>query len=221
MPFTSTLRLLSLAAGALLLSACAHVGEEDFQAEMTRIRAEMTDGDAALGARIDGVEASVAALEQRMNSLESELQTLAQEYDAQVSRLEASLRFAAPVHFDFDVAEVRPGDRELLMRFASVVREHYPEALVTVEGFTDPSGSTAYNLQLGQRRADAVRGVLVDQGRLTGDRVRAVSYGEDTARLINTGAAGRENPAAVANRRVVLVVDHATQVTATVTDPES
>ena len=52
---------------------------------------------------------------------------------------------------------------------------------------------------------------LVDQGRLAADRVRAVSYGEDTKRLVAPQAAGRDNPAAMANRRVVLVVEHATQ----------
>ncbi|HSG49998.1 MAG TPA: OmpA family protein, partial [Longimicrobiales bacterium] len=187
----------------------------------TQIRSEIQAGDQALGQRIDDVEASVAALERRMSSLESELQTLADEYETTVSRLEASLRFAAPVHFDFDRAEVRQQDMELLMRFASVVREHYPGAVITVEGFTDPAGPAAYNLALGQRRADAVKATLVDQGRLTADRVRAVSYGEDTSRLVNPNAAGEENPGAVANRRVVLVVEHATQGMASVTDSES
>ena len=142
---------------------------------------------------------------------ESELEGLAREYDAQVSRLEASLRFAAPVHFEFDDATVRTEDEELLARFASVVREHYPGALVTVEGFTDAAGPADYNLQLGQRRADAVKAMLVDMGRLDADRVRAVSYGEDSARLVAPGAAGRDDAAAMSNRRVVLVVEHATQ----------
>jgi peptidoglycan-associated lipoprotein len=208
-----------LSAGALvgLLSGCAHVGQEDFQAEMAQIREEIQTGDQQLANRIDNVEASVAALAQRMDALEGDLQELAAEYDATVSRLEASLRFAAPVHFEFDQADVRPQDRELLMRFASVVREHYPGALVTVEGFTDAAGPAEYNLRLGQRRADAVKATLVDQGRLTADRVRAVSYGEDTKRLVAPQAAGRDNPAAVANRRVVLVVEHATQVRGSMT----
>lgn len=202
-----------LAAGTLVgvLAGCAHVGQDEFQAEMAQIRDEMQTGDQQLASRIDDVEASVAALEQRMSALEHGLQELAAEYDATVSRLEASLRFAAPVHFGFDEADVRPQDRELLMRFATVIREHYPGALVTVEGFTDPSGSAQYNLRLGQRRADAVRASLVDQGRLAADRVRAVSYGEDTKRLVAPQASGRDNPAAMANRRVVLVVEHATQ----------
>lgn len=219
--FKTSARVVTAGAVVGLLSACAHVGQEDFQAEMSRIRAEMQQGDDALGQRIDEVEASVAALERRMDAVESDLQALAQEYDATVSRLEASLRFAAPVHFNFDEAQVRPQDMELLLRFASVVREHYPGSLITVEGFTDPSGPASYNLSLGQRRAEAVKTVLVDRGQLRADRVRAVSYGEDTRRLVNASAAGRENPGAIANRRVVLVVEHATQGMSPMTDSES
>lgn len=219
--FKTPARLLTAGVFLGLLPACAHVGKDDFQAEMTQIRSEIQSGDQALGQRIDDVETSVAALERRMSSVETELQTLAQEFETTVTRLEASLRFAAPVHFDFDRAEVRQQDLELLMRFASVVREHYPGAIITVEGFTDPSGPATYNLALGQRRAEAVKTTLVDQGRLTADRVRAVSYGEDTSRLVNPNASGKENPGAVANRRVVLVVEHATQGTASTTDSQS
>lgn len=204
-------RLFTAAAFVGLLAGCAHVGQEDFDAEMSRIRGEIQAGDDALGSRIDAVEASVAALESRMGALEGELEALADEFGATVNRLEASLRFAAPVHFEFDDATVRDRDMDLLMRFASVVQEHYPGALVTVEGFTDPSGPAAYNLALGQRRADAVKAALIDQGRLSADRVRAVSYGEDSSRLVDPQASGRDNAAAMVNRRVVLVVDHATQ----------
>lgn len=219
--FRNSARIVAAGAFVGLLAGCAHVKQDDFDAEMARIRAEMADGDQNMAQRMDAVEASVAELQDRMDAVETDLQDMAEEYDAAVTRLEASLRFAAPVHFEFDKAEVRSADMEVLMRFASVVREHYPGALVTVEGFTDPSGSAAYNLALGQRRADAVRSVLVDQGRLDSDRVRSVSYGEDTARLVDTSAAGKNNPAAQVNRRVVLVVDHATQATAVVAQQDA
>jgi peptidoglycan-associated lipoprotein len=208
---TASTRLLAAGALVAFLGGCASVKPDEFEASMADIRAEIAAGDNALGDRIDGVDQSVRALQNRMNQLEGELETMAAEYDATVRRFESSLRFAAPVHFDFDADEVRDADMEVLMRFASVVSEYYPGALVTVEGFTDAAGSAEYNMQLGQRRADAVRSVLVDQGRLSAERVRAVSYGEDTSRLVNAGAAGGDNPDAMANRRVVLVVDHATQ----------
>jgi peptidoglycan-associated lipoprotein len=204
--FSRPARFLALTA-VVGLAACGKVSQEDYQSDMEQLRSEIQAADRANSARIDDVESSMAAMEQQMNSLESELRSMASEFDATVSRLEASLRFATPVHFDFDSDEVRSQDMQLLSRFAAVVQEYYPGALVTVEGFTDPSGPAAYNLQLGQRRADAVRSVLVGEGLMDGN-VRAVSYGEDTSRLVMPDAAGRDDAGAVMNRRVVLVVDH-------------
>lgn len=204
-----------LATGTLALSialgGCATVGQDEFNAEIASIRAEIVDGDErvmnGLGQRIDGLDARTAALEGQMDELEGALRSLESEFDVTVERLEASLMFSTPIHFGFDRADVTADHTPLLERFASVVNGHYPNALVTVEGFTDPAGSEAYNLELGQRRADAVRTWLVDEGSLVADLVRAVSYGEDTSRLVRDGASG-PGAAGEANRRVVFVVEH-------------
>ena len=203
-----------LAATALLAvtGGCATVKQDEFRAEMDRVRAEMVEGDAAvenrLNGRVDGVETSLMQLEARMDALETDLIALGAEMDATVQRLEASLRFTAPIHFGFDEATVDADGRETLARFAGVVGEHYPAAVVTVEGFTDPSGSAEYNLRLGQRRADAVKSVLVDEAGMSGEQLRAVSYGEDTRRLVQPGQSG-PGQRGMANRRVVLVIEHA------------
>lgn len=199
---------LALVMGA---GACAHVGQDDFNTEMAALRAEMSAGDRAvegrLSDRMDGLDARTAQLEQQMSDLELELRSLQEEFDVTVEQMEASLRFNTPLHFGFDQADVASAHEPLLERFASVVRDAYPNALITVEGFTDPSGSEAYNLKLGQRRADAVRSWLVGEGDMVGERVRAVSYGEDTSRLVRADAQG-PGMAGEANRRVVFVVEH-------------
>src|SRR3546814_17397158 len=74
---------------------------------------------------------------------------------------------------------LREQDKPFLNEFASVIREHHPNVLVTVEGFADPAGSAAYNKRLGQRRAEAVREQLVQAGGLSADKVRAVSRAEE------------------------------------------
>jgi peptidoglycan-associated lipoprotein len=116
------------------------------------------------------------------------------------------------VHFDFASSELREDDRPVLDRFASVVTEYYPGALVTVEGFTDPSGSAAYNLQLGKRRAEAVQEYLATSGGLTADNLKAVSYGEVRNRQVVRGAQG-PGEQGIENRRVALVIDHAAVAT--------
>jgi peptidoglycan-associated lipoprotein len=87
-----------------------------------------------------------------------------------------------------------------------VVNEYYPEALLTVEGFTDPVGSTEYNLRLGLERAETIRGYLIESGEFAQSHVRAVSYGEDSNRLVLPGRGGETE--GWQNRRVVLVVEH-------------
>ena len=90
--------------------------------------------------------------------------------------------------------------------FAAVVKEYYPNAVVTVEGFTDPSGSTAYNLRLGRERAEAVKAVLLSQG-LMDTAVKVVSYGEARDRQVVPGAQG-PGAEGMQNRRVSLVIDY-------------
>ncbi|WP_274382278.1 OmpA family protein [Pseudoxanthomonas wuyuanensis] len=88
------------------------------------------------------------------------------------------------------------------MRPCRVIRSSHTDALITVEGFTDPAGSIAFNKRLGQKRADAIRDYLVSSGGLSAQQVRAVSYGEDSNRQVHPGAVGE---AGRGNRRVVLV----------------
>lgn len=184
-------------------SGCGYVKKDDFQSEVEQIRQDMRAGDEAVESRLNS---RVDALEGRLSALESELRSLEDEFGATVERMEQALRVHAPVHFGFDEADLEPGETPVLDRLGAVLQEHYPEALITVEGFTDPAGSRAYNQRLGLRRADSVKGYLLGQG-LNETQVRTVSYGEDVSRLVQPSAAGPGDEGR-ANRRVVIVIDH-------------
>ncbi len=71
-----------------------------------------------------------------------------------------------------------------------------------VEGHTDSVGSDAYNQTLSERRANAVRDVLVNQYGVGGERVNAVGYGETRPVADNASAEGR-----AVNRRVEAEVE--------------
>ena len=188
---------------AVVTAACAHVGQEEFDSEIAALRAEMEQTASGSNRR---TEAQLSRLEARMDGLTRGLSELEGEFDVTVERLETAIRFDMPVYFAFDKADLRPEDLPVLDRFAGVVGEYYPEALLTIEGFTDPTGSAAYNLELGKRRAEAVQKYLIESEDFSPDRVRAVSYGEDVARLVSPGQGGPE--AGLENRRVVLVIEH-------------
>jgi outer membrane protein OmpA-like peptidoglycan-associated protein len=115
-------------------------------------------------------------------------------------------RYIVPVHFGFDSSVVREADFTVLSQVAEVIRQVYPTALVTIEGFADPAGSVQYNIGLSRRRAEAVRDIMVSRFGLPAQQFRAIPYGEQTARLVTPGARG-DDPGAEANRRVVFTID--------------
>jgi peptidoglycan-associated lipoprotein len=207
----ATRAVLSLGAAGLVLglAGCAgKVKQEDYNNDMAKLREEMQAGDQQLAARIDSTNATVVDHSQRLDALDQELQAFRSEYNVSIEKVRGMLKFNVPVHFEFASSDLREEDRPVLDRFAAVVKDYYPGALVTVEGFTDPAGSAAYNQRLGQRRAQSVVEYLGTAGGLGGDKLKAVSYGEARSRQVVPGAKG-PGDAGVENRRVALVIDHA------------
>ena len=78
-----------------------------------------------------------------------------------------------------------------------------PDANITIEGHTDSQGQRQYNMELGQKRADAVKAQLVARG-VAADRITAVGVGPDRPIADNKSAEGRAN-----NRRVEIIVQPA------------
>lgn len=99
------------------------------------------------------------------------------------------------VNFDFDRAEIRPDARPILDQAAQRLRQCGAERL-QVEGHTDSIGADAYNQDLSERRARAVRDYLVSKG-VVGGRISAVGFGESRPISTNDTPEGR-----ALNRRV-------------------
>jgi outer membrane protein OmpA-like peptidoglycan-associated protein len=87
-------------------------------------------------------------------------------------------------------------------RLADVLRDN-PDRTVLIEGFTDSTGSDAYNLQLSQRRAEAVRQALAAMG-IDRSRIETRGYGEAYPVASNATAGERQ-----LNRRVEIVLSEA------------
>jgi outer membrane protein OmpA-like peptidoglycan-associated protein len=112
-----------------------------------------------------------------------------------------AVRVELDVKFDFDKAQVKQesyGDIKALADFM----KQYPQTSTVVEGHTDSVGSDAYNQGLSERRANAVREVLVNQYGVESGRVQAVGYGESRPVADNATADGR-----AINRRVEAEVE--------------
>jgi peptidoglycan-associated lipoprotein len=194
---------------ALGLSGCAaKVKQEDYNSDMAKLREEIQASDRQLAARIDSTNSGLTDQSRRIDALEQELQAFRSEYNVSMEKVKGMLKFNVPVHFEFGSSELREADRPVLDRFAEVAKEYYPGALITVEGFTDPAGSAAFNQRLGQRRAVAVQEYLATAGGFAAANLKAVSYGEARNRQVVPGAKGPGQDG-VENRRVALVIDHA------------
>jgi len=101
--------------------------------------------------------------------------------------------------FDSDSAAIQPSVQGDLRAVARNLIE-YPDSTVAVIGHTDDTGSAEYNQGLSERRAEAVAGVLVQQG-VAPARVRASGLGETQPVASNSTPEGRQQ-----NRRVEVII---------------
>lgn len=99
------------------------------------------------------------------------------------------------IQFDFDSATIRPESDRLLDALASGVQAS-AAAAITVIGHTSSEGSDLYNVELSQRRAEAVVAAIIERG-ISPARVSAQGRGEKQPIADNVTEAGRS-----LNRRV-------------------
>ena len=104
------------------------------------------------------------------------------------------------VLFDTNQATLKPGAKEKLARVSGILLA-YPTLHLTLNGYTDSTGSDEYNLTLSEHRADSVRAYLVSNG-ISVANIESHGMGKDNPVATNDTAAGRQQ-----NRRVEMVVN--------------
>lgn len=112
-----------------------------------------------------------------------------------------AVRVELDVKFDFNKSDVKENSQADIKSLADFMKQ-YPQTTTTVEGHTDAIGSDAYNQGLSERRANAVRDVLVNQHGISSSRVSSVGYGESRPVADNDSESGR-----AINRRVEAEVE--------------
>lgn len=153
-----------------------------------------------------GAEAGLAAeqkarldAENRATKSQADLVKLAavkEEARGLVITLSGSVLFAS------NKSDLLPTAQNRLSQVADALMET-KERKLTVEGHTDSQGSSSYNQELSQRRADAVRSYIISRG-YSSNLIQAIGIGKDRPVADNASAEGRAN-----NRRVEIIVDHA------------
>ncbi|NRG16762.1 OmpA family protein [Rhizobiales bacterium] len=112
----------------------------------------------------------------------------------------AKLRqFNVEITFDFDSDRIRPESYETIGLIADALHTPYLWGQTFfVVGHTDAKGKREYNLELSQRRANAIREALVTTFRVPEGQLEAVGLGEEDLR-------DPQNPDSEINRRVQLI----------------
>jgi len=104
------------------------------------------------------------------------------------------------VLFDFDKSNIRSDAQPIIAEVVTYMNE-FPTDTVLIEGHTDAIGTDAYNMALGQRRADSVAAALTAAGIAPSRITDTVSFGESNPVAPNDTRENRQ-----LNRRAVFVV---------------
>ena len=120
-------------------------------------------------------EAALAASALEVASLQSSLE------DCQNAANEASQPtvtniLESIVAFPFNVAEVQASQMPTVERIATYLKDN-PGVNAVINGYASPEGTEEYNMKLSQRRADAMKAILVDKYGIEASRIEAIGHG--------------------------------------------
>jgi peptidoglycan-associated lipoprotein len=104
------------------------------------------------------------------------------------------------VFFAYDQSDISSEAQQILHRQSDWLKR-YPNVGVTIEGHCDERGTREYNLALGERRAQAVKNVLVALG-IPAGRIQTISYGKERPEIPHS-----DDQSYAQNRRGVTTVN--------------
>jgi OOP family OmpA-OmpF porin len=111
-------------------------------------------------------------------------------------------RATLDVKFDFGKAVVKQKYYKDIQSVAEVMKK-YPDLKIVIEGYTDNVGGKKYNLNLSQKRAEAIKNIMVTKFNIEPSRLTAKGFGESKPIASNSTKDGRQK-----NRRVEAAVDY-------------
>ena len=151
---------------------------------------------AAIGAAVGGVAGGAVGnyLDKQAEELKQVAETTKRTKDGIMVDLKSKLLFTT------DSSVLKPEAVELVAKLGDILAK-YPEDRIRIAGFTDSTGTVAYNEELSLRRAKSVRDVLQGRG-VKPEQMIVEGMGPQRPVSTNSTAAGRAQ-----NRRVELHID--------------
>jgi outer membrane protein OmpA-like peptidoglycan-associated protein len=185
----------------------AYMAAQTARLAQLRASAKADDARVAAGqAERDQIQLAARAREAKTaNAARDEAAEKAARLQAEVDALKAKptdrglVLTLGDVLFDTGKAELNSGGARKLDQLVQFLTEH-PDRRVQIDGFTDSVGTDSYNLDLSQRRANAVSSALRAQG-IDASRITTQGYGKEFPVASNSDSGGRQ-----LNRRVEVVI---------------
>ncbi len=187
--------LVIMLAGVGLLTGCATKGT---------VEQEVADAEARLSAKYDQLNTEVAENNQQLQNLMKAQEEMQGRVDKAINEMAGfesyTVIWSGEINFAFDSYEISTNAEQILME-AGEALERNPKAIAEFEGHTDRTGSSNYNIQLGEERAKAAKRFLTERFGISLFRLFTVSHGER-----KPVAMADENQAASKNRRVSIKI---------------
>ena len=119
----------------------------------------------------------VAASEEHHGEAIYNAQQVFEKEETQDVEMTAEVFMKEDIYFDFDSSVLKNSAKTSLIIKAEWLRM-YPDAFVIIEGHCDERGTSAYNIALGDRRAQSAMSFFADIG-IDTNQISIVSYGEE------------------------------------------
>ncbi|HXU44997.1 MAG TPA: OmpA family protein [Thermoanaerobaculia bacterium] len=205
--FVSVPALALVLAGGLLASGCAT--KKYVQGETAKVDERVT----GVQGQVEEVQSNVKQQGARLDTHDQQIGQASRTAQEALERAQEAGKLAEgkllyetvltddKVHFGFNKHDLSTDAKAALDEFAEKLKADGKGVYVEIQGHTDSVGSDAYNEDLGQSRAEAVRVYLNKQHQLPLHRMNVISYGESAPMADNGTKEGRSQ-----NRRVALVV---------------
>lgn len=105
------------------------------------------------------------------------------------------------VLFDKASSKIRPQAAESLQQVAQSMKQRFNNPMIRLYGFTDAQGSTAFNAQLAEERAESVKQWLTSNAGISADNISVEAVGE-----VGRQAGDSKAPPNPQNRKVKIAV---------------
>ena len=165
----------------ILLGLTYHFADEDGNRHFALVNAIDPLALAAMNEEINDLREVIVAKDVELVGLADELMVVQDQLnEARNKEMEATGQtikiLESVVAFPFNQSDVQTSQMPSLEHAANYLKDN-PDAKITVNGYASPEGTEEYNLQLSQRRADAVKNILVDKYGIAADRINAIGHG--------------------------------------------